>query len=56
MKLRNDNPFSSVNYKCSVVGHQRNFAEEHIFFFDVADRRNIRFRVFVENRQTNFDF
>ena len=42
VKLRNDDALGSVDDERSVVGHQRDLAEENVFFLDVADRRNVR--------------
>src|SRR4029079_2282095 len=33
--------------------HQRDFAEEDFFFLDVANRLDVRVRIFVVNRQAN---
>ncbi len=41
VKLRNDHALRSVDDERTVVGHQRNFAKENIFFLDIADRRNV---------------
>src|SRR5690606_368723 len=38
-----------------VIGHQRNFAKENVFFLNVADRRNVRVRVLVIDRQADLD-
>src|SRR5690606_11962220 len=53
VKLRDDDALRSVNDKRAVFGHQRDLAEEDLFFLDVADRRNARVGVFVENRQAD---
>ena len=54
MKLRHDHAFGTVDDESAVVGHQRDFAEENFFFFDVADREDFSFRILVVNRQPNF--
>ncbi|MNM48430.1 hypothetical protein D3C81_594140 [compost metagenome] len=38
MKLRYDNPLSTVDHKGTVFGHERNFAHIDFLFLDVFDR------------------
>ena len=55
MKLRNDDALGSVDDERTVVGHQRNLAEEDFFFLDVADGRDVRVSVLVVDRQADLD-
>ncbi len=55
MKLRNDDTFGSVNNKGTVVGHQRDFAKEDFFFFNIANCRDVCVSVLIKNRKTNLD-
>ena len=38
VKLRYDNPLSTVNHKGTIFGHERNFAHIDFLFLDVFDR------------------
>ena len=55
MELRNDDALRAVDDERAVVGHQRNLAEEDFLLLDVADGFGLGLRVFVVNRQANFD-
>ena len=55
MKLRDNDALRAVDDEGSGVGHERDFAEEDLFFFDVANRAHFRLRVFVVNGQANLD-
>ncbi len=55
MELRYDDALGTVDDERSVIGHQRDLAEEHVLFLDVANCRNAGFRVLVEDRQTDLD-
>ena len=55
MKLGNDDALRTVNDEGTVVGHQRDLAEEDVFLFDVANRRGTGLCVLVKNRQANLD-
>ena len=43
MQLRNNDALGTVDDERAVLGHQRNFAEEHFLFLDVADGLVCRF-------------
>src|SRR5258705_5808479 len=55
MELAHYDAFSAVDDERAVVGHQRNLAEEHLFFLDVADRLLAGVLVGVPDRQANLD-
>jgi hypothetical protein len=55
VKLRHDDTLGSVDDERSVVGHQRDLAEENVLFLDVADRSKHLSRVLVIDRQTDLD-
>src|SRR5579862_148980 len=56
VQLRYDDALGSVDDERSVIGHQRDFAEEDFLLLDVADGLIAGFRIFVENRQPDGDF
>src|SRR5688572_4284997 len=56
MQLGNDDALGTVDNESTVVGHQRNFTEEHFLFFNVTNRQCFRFRILVINRQTDLYF
>src|ERR1051326_7422425 len=53
MQLRDYDSFGSIDDEGAVVGHQRNFAEEDLFFLDIANRFEVRVRIFVIDSQAN---
>src|SRR2546423_1128760 len=53
MKLRNDDALGAVDDESAVVGHQRNFAEEDLFFLDIADRQDLGVGIFVLTSQAD---
>src|SRR6185369_3740092 len=53
MQLRNDYTFGAVDDERAVIRHQRNFTEEHFFFFDVTNRERFGFRILVVNSQAD---
>ena len=55
MQLRNNDPLSAVDDECAVVSHQWNFTKEDFFFFNVANRFDVRVGVFVVNGKTDLD-
>src|SRR5262249_2810018 len=56
MQLAHDYAFRAVNDERAVLRHQRDIAEEHFLFFDVANAFVARLRVFVINGQADGDF
>ena len=55
VQLRDDNTLGTVDDESTVIRHQRDLAEENIFFLDIADRRGARFRILVIDRQPDLD-
>ena len=55
VELADYHALSSVDDERSVVGHQRNLAEEDFFFLDVANRLLTGVLVGVPDRQANLD-
>ncbi len=55
MQLRNNNALSTVDYKGTVVGHQRHFAKINLLFANVFNRLGCTRRLFVINNQANFN-
>src|SRR5579863_3885613 len=56
MQLRNNDALGSVDDERTVLGHQRNFAEEHFLFLDVADSFYPGLGILVEHCQADSDF
>src|SRR5215468_644801 len=55
MKLRNNHALCSVDDERAIVGHQRNLTEKDFLFLDVANRLDVRVRIFVVNGEANLD-
>src|SRR5207247_3558623 len=55
MELAHYDAFSAIDDEGAVVGHQRNLAEEDLFFLDVTDRLLAGVLVGVPDRQANLD-
>ena len=53
MELRNDDALRTVNDERPVIRHQRDLAEQYIFFFNIADGGCSRVRVLIKDRQAN---
>ena len=55
VQLRNDDALGAVDDERSVVGHQRNFAEEDFLLLDVADALLLGLRILGIHRQPDGD-
>ena len=56
MQLRNNDPFCAVDDERPVIGHQRDITEIHLLLFDVTNRLDAGFRIFIPNDQPNSNF
>src|SRR5262249_41860061 len=55
VQLADNHALGAVDDERAVIGHQRNFAEEHLLLFNIADSLGAGLGVLLINRQTNGD-
>ncbi len=56
VQLADDDALGAVDDEGAILRHQRNVAEEHFLFLDVANRFRARLRVFVVDGEANGHF
>ena len=56
MQLADNHTLGAIDDERAVVRHQRNFTEEDLLFFDVANALLTGFRIFCVNREPDGDF